>query len=1212
MNRLGSWLILTLCIVSLLAVPMVAQKTSGTIRGVVTDPSGAVLANIPVEITNSETGLARTVTTNAQGEYVAPELAVGTYTVTVKAPNFKESVSTKVEIHTSSTETLNIQLQVGSTSEQVTVAASEVQVQTDNAALGEVVTGEQVRELPLNGRSFVQLTQLQPGVSAADNFSANNKGLLAGVDFSVNGNATTNNLFLVDGANNNDVGSNRTILIYPSIEAISEFKMLRNSYGPEYGQASGAVINIVTRSGSNQWHGDLLYFGRNGSLNAEEWFAHAGGVAAAAAGNPLPNNGKNQLQRNDWGFSVGGPIKKDKLFVFYSQEWNREIRGITRQSCVPSAAEVAGNFANPTCGEPLPKVVSCDPTKDPTCVLGAYGKNPGGILPGLVAIGASPATPYQFPAGSIDNAGATLVKWLPLPNLANPLPGGQDWSASLNTPIDWDQFNVRLDYNISHSQTLMFRWTQDNWTNNSPNGNSTLGLWGDAIYPALNSNWAQPSKQVIGRLTSTIGTSMVNDLEFAYSDNRINITPGGTDPGLLAQLTAAIPTSYPTALKTSPLGTPTLWGGMGNYTSGNTLWLIAPWKNSLDIYTVRDDFSKVIGAQTLRFGGFLGWNGKNEYDGSTSSTEYPQFTTGNGGTNIPTSNDLANLYVQNAVWNNLGEQSTNTNVHLRWRDYEFYAADNWKVRRNLTLDLGVRYSILAPPFQPNNQFTSFRPQDYVYGLPSTDACNGLVTVPGYSPCQNANAIYGTNFTAAAFGQNKNLKDINYHLFAPRLGISWDPTGNGNMALRAGFGQFFQRDRTTPAYVNANNAPFSVSNTFTRTLDTAPTGLLSAAASPAGGYDPGNNVSNSLQWNLAFEYGFTKTATIEVGYVGNHAVHQLNASDINPVPQALWPTYAFNTNNNLRTFPGFGTLAWWNNVGSASYNALQVLGKYQVQKLQLQAAYTWGHSIGDITNTNSSGGVGTWESYTQFSNPGFDRGNTAINRPQIFVANAVYYLPTLKGQNALVEGVLGGWELAGITQYASGASFSFYQGGISENTGNLEANAVGGGLLSSLYGNGFNNPQRPMISGQGCQANLSSEAQVLNPHAVTLIGYQIGTIPTTGVEPKGFCHGPGTVNTDFSVDKNWRVWGERMRIQFRMDFFNLFNHPNFRGDQVNGVNGNNNPFTNVNCGPVDAAGKYQACSPSNSIITSQTYAQGAGFATSTKGARELQYGLKVIF
>src|ERR1022692_4419601 len=391
MNRLGSWLLLTLCIVSLLAVPMMAQKTSGTIRGVVTDPSGAVLANVPVDITNTEKGQTRTVTTNTQGEYVAPEIAVGTYTVTVKAPNFKESVSKNVDLHTSSTQTLNIQLQVGSTSEQVTVAASEVQVQTDNAALGEVVTGEQVRELPLNGRSFVQLTQLQPGVSAADKFSANNKGLLAGVDFSV------------DGATNNDVGSNRTILIYPSIEAISEFKMLRNSYGPEYGQASGAGMNIVTRSGSNQWHGDVLYFGRNDALNAEEWFAHAAGVAAAAGGTPLPNNGKNELRRNDYGFSVGGPIKKDKLFVFWSQEWNKEIRGITRQTCVPSQAERNGDFSNPTCGEVRPSGLG-----------GVGGENRTPPNPDFQS---KPPPPPP-----------TLRQWIPLPNLSVPLASGADWS----------------------------------------------------------------------------------------------------------------------------------------------------------------------------------------------------------------------------------------------------------------------------------------------------------------------------------------------------------------------------------------------------------------------------------------------------------------------------------------------------------------------------------------------------------------------------------------------------------------------------------------------------------------------------------------------------------------------------------------------------------------------------------------------------------------
>ena len=1195
MNRLGSWLLLTLCIVSLLAVPMMAQKSSGTIRGVVTDPSGAVLANIPVVITNTETGQERTVTTNTQGEYIAPEIAVGTYSVTVKAPNFKESVSKNVDLHTSSTQTLNIQLQVGSTSEQVTVAASEVQVQTDNAALGEVVTGEQVRELPLNGRSFVQLTQLQPGVSAANNFSANNKGLLAGVDFSVNGNATTNNLFLVDGANNNDVGSNRTILIYPSIEAISEFKMLRNSYGPEYGQASGAVINIVTRSGSNQWHGDVLYFGRNTALNAYEYFAHANEVASVASGNPPSNQYKNVVQRNDFGFSLGGPIKKDKLFFFYSQEWNYEKRGQTRQSCVPTTAEVNGDWSGPEfTGLPGHKVDQC-----------------GSPQPNIPVALQAPGNPYKF--NSISPAGQDILKNFPAPNLTTLL-NGNNWAESVTSPINWRQENARVDYNISHTQTLMGRYTQDSWTNNSPNGNAALGLWGDDPWPVLESNWAQPSKQIVLRLTSTIGTTMVNDLEFAYSANRINITPGGTDPGLLAQTAADFPPGYPLALKTQKQGIPTLWGGsIGGYGSGQNLWLIAPWNNSLDIYTVRDDFSKVWSNHTFRFGGFLGWQGKNEDIGATSASEYPQFGAADWDTNVPTGNGAADLLVPGAKWG-WAELSTNVNAHIRWRDYELYAADNWKVRRNLTLDLGLRYSILAPPFQPSNIYTNFAPSTFNPALPSSDACNGIQTVPGMDPCGAANALFGTNFTSGTPGPNKSLKYTNYHLFAPRIGLSWDPWGNGNTAIRAGFGQFFQRDRVSgPFYTLAGNAPIAVSGSFNRTLDSAPaTTFPSGGASPSGGVDPANTAGNSLQWNLTVEHGFAKNTTLEVGYVGNHAVHQLNNYNINTVPQSLWLPAAFlNTNttpniNNLRTYPGWNSMVWWLNNGDATYHALQILFKTQIQKFQLQAAYTYSHSIGDITNTNSDGGLG-WQSYTFGANPGLDRGNTGINRPQIFVANAVYYLPELRGQKEIVQSVAGGWEVAAITQYASGTSTTFFQNAVGDDSHFLVPGASG--TLNALYGVGFGNNVRPLVSGQGCSANTSG-AQVINQGAVTLVGYQIGTFPAN-TEPRGYCPGPGLVNTDFSVDKNWRVWGERMRIQFRMDFFNLFNHANFRGDQIGGVQGGSS-FSGVNCGPANGAGLYQPCSITNNIITRDTPQTNLGTAYLTRGGREIQYGLKIIF
>jgi hypothetical protein len=1166
-NSSRGYLILSLCVVTFFLAPMDAQKTSGTIRGLVADPSGAVVPNVAVGIRNDGTGATRTVETNEQGEYVAPGLLEGTYTITVKAPGFKEVSSPAAVLHVSSTEVLNFQLQVGSALEQVLVNANAVQVQTDNAALGEVVNAGQVQELPLNGRNFVALTLLQPGVSAAEGFDSKFKGLLGAAGFSVNGNSTASNLYLVDGAINNDAGSNTSMLINPSIEAISEFKMLRNAYGAEYGLASGAVINIVTRSGSNQWHGDVLYFGRNDALNAYEYFAASTAEQARAQGTVLPNNGKDVLRRNDFGYSFGGPIKKDKLFFFLSQEWNIERRGQTRQSCVPTAAERAGDFTTTTCGEPQPT--------------------------GLVASGlANPNTPFIM--NSISPGGSLIAAELPLPNLATPLAGGANWSQSVTTPIDWNQFNARLDYNISHTQTLMFRFTKDSWTNNSPNGNSTLGLWGDDPYPVLESNWAQPSRQVVARLTSAISTSTVNDLEFAYSEDRIDITAGGTNPGLLAQTASAIPPVWPEKYKTSKLGIPALWGGLGGYTSYNNIWLIAPWKNSLDIYTVRDDLSKVAGAHTLRFGGFMGWQGKNETTNATSSSEYPQFATADWDTTIPTGNNLANLLVPGAQWG-FSEQSSNLVAHLRWRDYELYAADNWKLRRNLTVDAGIRYSILAPPFQPNNQFTSFRQELYNPDLPSTDACNGLVTVPGNTPCGNANKVFGTNFTEAAAGQNRSLKATNYHLFAPRLGIAWDPTGSGNTAIRAGFGIFYQRDRISPSFVNASNAPFVLNANVTRALDAPPaTTVPVGGTSPAGGYDPSNIVANSLQWNVTLEHSFAKSTTLEVGYVGNHALHQLNNYDINYVPQSRWLNAAFQPNGNvdsLRRFPGWSTMTWWLNNGDSTYNSLQALLKVQLQKFQLQVAYTWSHSIGNVTNGDTSG-LGR-QSYTWGPNPSLDRGNTELNRPQIFVTNAIYYLPELRQSNAFVRNTVGGWELAGITRYASGTSITMFQGSFQD---------LAGGSLSRLFGTGFGN-WRPLATSTACNG-LGGPA-VLNPDSVTLVGYQIGTLPAA-MEPRGYCRGPGYVNTDLSIDKNWRLWGERLRLQFRLDFFNLFNHTNFRGDATIGFN------ANINCGVSDASGAYSPCSQTNNIITHQSVQNGSGYSFLTKGPREIQYGLKLIF
>jgi hypothetical protein len=1169
MRRTSLTALLILCL--LLCCQGFAQKFTGNIRGTVTDRSGAVVPNAQVTVTDPATGVTRSTTTNDNGEYAVLELPVGTYNVSVKQGQFKEFVTQAVAIHVSTTTTINAQLTPGMATEQVTVEAgtNAVQVETTSAAVGEVVNGQQVRELPLNGRSFAQLTQLQPGVSPANNFDSKNKGLLAGVDFSVNGNPTTNNLFLVDGANNNDVGSNRTILIYPSVESISEFKMLRNSYGPEYGQASGAVINIATRSGSNAFHGSAFYFGRNDLLNAHEYFAARATAAAAGAGVKLPNNGKDVLRRNDYGYSIGGPVKKDKLFFFWSQEWNKEKRGATRQSCVPTAAELTGDFSQGvSCGAPVPHI-------------------PGTTTPLLHIVNPSPA-------------GLLMAQIFPTPNLPTPLANGNNWSQSLTSSIDWRQESARADFNLTKSNVIMFRYTQDHWQNPAPN---LQGFWGDDPFPAIEGSWNQPSKQIVGKLTSTLTSTMVNDAAFAYSNNRINITTGGLNPGLEAQISAAVPTIFPENLKNKSIGQPTIWGGIGPYGNGTNIWLISPWDNALDIYTFRDDLSKVHGAHTFKMGFFSGFDGKNE-DVGPAGQERPAF--GGAESVSDTGNALANLLNPGTLYS-MGESSTNTRVKLRWRDYEAYFGDTWRARRNLTLELGVRWSSLNSPFQAADQLTLFDPTLYDPTKPASDACNGLRIVAGTDPCGDSNKQFGTNFSSGVPGPGRSLINNNHHMFAPRLGLSYDPKGDGNTAIRVGLGQFFQRERVSTAFVGAANAPFTLAaNGVVRTLDAnAPTGVPSA--SPAGGRDPADLIPNSWQWNLSVEHAFAKDTALEVGYIGNRGIHLTSFYDINQVPVQLRTQEAFcSACNNFRPFSNFGTLTWWTHGGDSYYHALQTMFRTRSKYAQIQAAYTWSHSIANVELDNSSGSLNTG-AFTDITNTSVDRGNSAINRPHIFVVNAILNGPEFKGQNGFVKTSFGGWEFGVISTAASGNSTSVFVNGVGDiNAGtfapgdpcNGHASDPGCQGLNSLTGTGFNQNNRPNLTGTSCNAGQSGD-QIFNPAAFSLNGYVIGT---NGNAPRGYCEGPKLFNTDFALYKNFQPL-ERLRVQFRLEAFNVFNHANFRGDQIN---------NDLLAGVKVQCGNF-ACTPTNNLITStNTAASTFGQARQTRGPREIQYALKFIF
>jgi hypothetical protein len=1201
------WLILT--------ASVVFAQYSGTIRGVVTDPSGAVIAGADVSVINQASGVTRSSKSNDSGEYVFPELAPGTYQVHVKQGNFKEFVARDVELHVSSSAVVDVKLEMGRTTEQVTVEANAVQVQSDSAQLGEVISGQQARELPLNGRVMTQLMLLEPGTSPKDNLEVTKKGLQTGSDISINGNPVTNNLWLVDGANDNDIGSNRTLLIYPSLDAIAEFKMLRNAYGPEYGQASGGIVSIITKSGTNQWHGSAFYSGRNDALNADTFFAARHASEAAQTGQHLVNDGKDVLRHHDWGYSLGGPVKKDKLFFFWSQEWNRDKRGQTRQSCVPTAAERAGDF---------------------TAAWNAWtqaGSNPDSVvdqcnaalpaLPGTRSGNNKVGTPlFTVPGGALDPAGVLIEDALPLPTFSNIAPNsGNNWFQSLGTAVTWRQENARVDFNLNPKNTLTFRYTQDSWNNPAPNAQQ---YWGDDPFPAVEGGWKQPSKSTILKDTQVLSSTLTNEVQLSYSNNRIYATLGGTGvtqadalgntytPAALVQaLEQAIPPSFPADTK-KPLGMPpdAAWGGFGSYGGGNALWLIAPWNNSNDLYNFRDDLAKVHGNHTMKAGILIGYSKKHEP--SEGGHDRPNFTFNNGnigedgtkgkgpGTAYNPVMDLLTVGSQYSF----SENSLNLFPTAVWHDYEFYVQDNWKVRRNLTVEYGFRWSFLQQPIEQHNRITSWSLAAYNPALPVSDACNGIIIVPGTHPCQDANALNGTNFSAGTPGTNHALVANGNHNIAPRLGISWDPRGDGKTAIRAGVGQFYQRERVSRVTaLMGQNAPFSVSFSSNRTLDSAPS-AAGAGASPNFATDPGAVIPNSWQWNVSVERELARNTSLQIGYVGNRGLHLTSDRDANGVlPQnrldaVFLPPPCDNNTQPLRPACNFGGIDEFGHAGSSSYHSLQFLFRSQLgNRSQIQAAYTWSHSISNILLSDSSGsGFGT-HSQTDPYNINADRGNSPINRPHIFVANAVFFLPKFAGANTFVKHGLGDWEFSTIFQALSGVSATQqYNASVTDiNAGNKTINDNLG------TGNGGNNinTQRFMITGVKCNAGERMD-QIYNAAAFTLVGYKFGTI---GNEPVGYCHGPRQINLDTSLYKNWKLT-EKLSLQFRFDGFNILNHPQFNN---NGINGG--LVTAVACGNLP-------CSQTNNIVTEQSGTASSSFGQATQirpsSEREFQYGLKFIF
>jgi Carboxypeptidase regulatory-like domain len=1122
-----------------------ALAQEATVLGTVTDPTGASVPSAAIVITETETGVTRNLTTNSDGQYVAPDLHIGQYTVRVSATGFKAAEQKNLTLAVGDRTRLDFKLIVGSVQEQVTVEANAVAVQTDTGEVSTVINGEQVSNLGINGRTLYSLFALTPGASSIQTDRIPFTPVSADDSVSINGQRAGHNLQLIDGGENLDRGGSSGS-VAPSIDSIAEFQNLTSNYSAEYGLSSAATISTVIKQGTNQFHASGWEYFRNNYLNARNYF------------NPAPAP-VAELRYNVYGFNAGGRVplfKEHPTFFFYNMEWRSEVDGGLLNLPVPLASEypTAAGAVIPASfnGKTNPIAV---PNGSPAFLANEFANCPGGTAAGA---GVTPGAPFPnntIPACMINsNATALLTAGgkyggiFPLPTSGASFIGGNNSPTTLREEI------ARVDHTFSSKFSVFGHWISEQTA-------QTYGTtqWSGDNVPTIANTFGNPSYSAVIHATYVINPSLLNEAAFNYNGNRIHIIPTGL---------VSAPSGFTfNRLFTGPnvdtrIPSIDLSGITGSDYTAN--W--TPWNNKADDYQIRDDISWTKGAHQLKFG--ASWALYKKTQDAFANTEgnftfNGSFTAPAGCANSSTQtcgSDFADFLLGDA------QQYTEDAAKItgQWNNvsYAAYLQDNWRATHRLTLNLGLRWDGVPHTYEANNQSTNFYPNLYnpanaaVLNTVNSSICTAIVTgCSGVTPAAafgtSPNPVLaGVDFYLNGIGRGgvngipKGLVNNHWANFGPRIGFAYDLSGQGKTVVRGGFGIMYERIQGNDMYNGATNPPGDLNPTLNGVSLSNP-GLninngstISAAALPilpasVTGIDAVNyKLPLSYQFSAGVQQALGARAVLAVSYVGSQDRHENFYQELNLFPESLIPTLlapGAPSPNLYMDYPGFAGIKQAENQANAHYNSLQIDLHGNVRKdLQLQVGYTLSKAMDATTSTGSGGDLDN--ATNPYAGWRYDFGPSLFDRRQIAFVNFVYQIPFLNNSgNHLMKSTLGGWELSGIITGESGAPLNL---GISgSNASSIVPNSsdrpnVTGAITYPKTVNAWFNPSSftaPVCAtGPDCYGNLGFDA----------------------------LRGPGRDNWNLSLLKNF-AFTERLHLQFRADSFNTWNHTQFKGDANNG-------------------------------------------------------------